>query len=120
MRAHGRSAVETAEQLCAVLERIASALVVLDNAALLAAEVTLADLVASFGTDCPPAAADRAAVEAIVRRGRTALLRCRRLGGSFTSVARARLAACAVPDTYTRVGVAADQSAPASTVKATI
>jgi hypothetical protein len=119
MSAVSQSAVEKAEELCAVLERIAGALVNLDNDALLAAESTLAALVSSFETTDPAVAPDRAAVEALVRRGRAALMRCRRLGASFTGVARG-LAAHTTSDTYNSVGAVADPSGPSSTVRATI
>ena len=105
--------------MCEVLERIADALLNLDNEALLAAEVTLAELVGSFQSHRPSAASDRAEVEAIVGRGRAALMRCRRLGASFTGVARARLATCAALD-YNRIGAVADPAGPSPTVRATI
>ena len=120
MSAGGHSAMEQAERLCEVLERMAGALVALDNEALLAAESTLAELVGSFNTAFPAGVADRAAVEAVVQRGRTALMRCRRLGASFTGVARARMSSLATLDTYNRVGAVADPSGPSPSVRATI
>lgn len=120
MSTGSQSGLEQAERLCDVLERIAGALVELDNEALLAAESTLAELVSAFQTMAPCAPADRAAVEAIVHRGRAALMRCRRLGASFTGIARARLSAYATLDTYNNVGAVADPSGPSPTVRATI
>jgi hypothetical protein len=120
MSSGSRSGLEQAERLCGVLERIAGALVELDNEALLAAESTLAELVSAFQTMAPCTAADRASVEAVVRRGRAALMRCRRLGASFTGIARARLSASATLDTYNSLGAVAEASGPSPTVRATI
>jgi hypothetical protein len=120
MSSGSQSGLEQAERLCEVLERIARALVELDNEALLGAESTLAELVSSFQAMAPCTAVDRAAVEAVVQRGRAALMRCRRLGASFTGIARARLSTCATVDTYNSVGAVADPSGPSPTVRATI
>ena len=120
MIAERNRAVDTTERLCEVLERIAGALVDLDNEALLAAEVTLAELIGTCAADEGAPAPDRAAVEAVVARGRTALMRCRRLGASFTGMTRARLSARATLDTYNRTGGAAGACGPAPTVHATV
>ena len=114
----GRSqALETATQICETLERVAAALVDLDGPALLDAESTLATLVASFE---PKACAqdDRTAVEAVVRRGHAALLRCRRLGTSFTSVVRARSSAYGA--TYDQAGVLAGAAGSPATIRTAI
>jgi hypothetical protein len=114
-------AIEAAERLCEVLEQVAAAMVTLDNEALLVAEVKLAELVGGFQADRTVAAPEPAVVEALVRRGRNALMRCRRLGASYTAVTRARLAMASTSDTYNRVGtVTAPVGPSSSTVRATI
>ncbi len=120
MSAESRSVVDATEQLCVVLERIAAALVRLDNEALLAAEAELASLVGTFDDVAPAGVPDRALLEAQVRRGRAALMRCHRLGTSFTAIARARLAGRSTFDTYTRIGAVADSRGPSPTVRASI
>jgi hypothetical protein len=120
MSAGSRSVVDAAGQLCVVLERIAEALVRLDNEALLNAEADLAPLVGTFDAVTPAGVADRALLEAWVRRGRAALMRCHRLGASFTAIARARLAACSAFDTYSRAGAVVDPRGPSPTVRAAI
>jgi hypothetical protein len=114
------SPLETAERLCETLERVADALMDVDNDTLLATEATLVELVASIDTGAQAAAMDRLAVEAVVRRGRTALMRCRRLAASFMAVARARVSLCTPRDTYNRAGALADASSPSPTVRAAI
>ena len=80
---------QSAERLCETLERIGDALVALDVDTLLETEETLGRLLAAVGRASQ--SDDRAALEPLIRRGRAALVRCRRLGGAFTSVARSRL-----------------------------
>jgi hypothetical protein len=77
----------SAERLCETLERIGDALVALDLDTLLETEETLSQLLAAIGRQRPTD--NHAAVELLVNRGRTALLRCRT--GAFASFARARL-----------------------------
>ncbi len=121
MSAGNGSAIEAAERLCEVLEQVAAAMVALDNEALLVAEVKLAELVGGFKADRTDAQPDPAVVEALVRRGRNALMRCRRLGASYTAVTRARLAMTSTSDTYNRVGaVSAAMAVSSSAVRATI
>ena len=114
------SALMLAEGLCATLEDVARGLVLLDVDALLATERTLADVVGAFDASSPLPAAERAAVEAAVRRGRLALLRCRRLGASFTSIARVRVSACRGADTYDRAGRLGDRAGASSQVEARV
>jgi hypothetical protein len=84
--------LESAERLCTTLERIGDALVALDPKTLLETEETLSRLVTALGAQA--AAHDAAAIEPLVRRGREALLRCRRLGESYGGMARVRLQLC--------------------------
>lgn len=110
------SVVEASERLCGVLDQIGDALVDLDLEALLMSAEALAALVAVLPAQ-PVEDLDPAAVAAVVRRARAALLRCRRLGTSFGAVARARLPACAGAERYGRGGDYVDQQPVASTVK---
>jgi len=110
--------LETATRLCETLERIATALIDFDRDTLLETEATLAALVASFdprGLD----QADRKSLEAVVRRGRVALLRCQRLGASFSSLLRARLTAYGAT-TYDHAGIMAGAARSAATVRESI
>ena len=80
---------QSAERLCETLERIGDALVALDVETLLETEETLGRLLAAVGRASQTE--DRSGLEPLIKRGRAALVRCRRLGGAFTSVARSRL-----------------------------
>ena len=84
--------IETAERLCATLERIGDALVDLDTATLLETEDTLGRLLAVLASGDVPDGAAR--LEPVVRRCREALLRCRRLGASHSEIAKVRLPLC--------------------------
>jgi hypothetical protein len=92
--------VESAERLCATLERIGDALVALDIDTLLETEETLGQLLVAIAQD--PCLENRTALDPLACRGRAALLQCRRLGGSFTSVARPRLPLHTGIETYGR------------------
>ena len=92
------SYVASAERLCDTLERIGDALVAIDTATLQQTEDTLARILAALASQSTTQ--DRATVEPLVRRARTALLRCRTLGASFDSVARVRLPLCTGGDGY--------------------
>jgi hypothetical protein len=92
--------VQSAERLCATLERIGDALVALDVETLLETEETLSQLLAAIGRE--HRTVDHAAIEALAERGRAALLRCRLLGSAFTSVARVRLPLHTGVETYSR------------------
>jgi hypothetical protein len=111
------SAADAAERLCEVLEQVAAAMVTLDNEALLVAEVKLAELVGGFRADRTGVPPDPAVVAALVKRGRNALMRCRRLGASYTALTRARLAMVSTADTYNRVGAV---TVPAGSVSSTV
>lgn len=110
--------LESAERLCSILERIGDGLVELDTQTLLDTEETLGRLVAVVASG--GSIDHRAALEPVVRRGREALLRCRRLGASYTSVARVRLHLCTGLDTYDRRGEYAGNAATGSAVRATV
>jgi hypothetical protein len=90
MAMHADPLLDKVERLCETLERIGDALVSVDADALLETEETLAQLLATFDhSSVSPA--DTEALKARIVRARDALLRCRRLGTCFTSVAGARL-----------------------------
>ena len=111
------SLVDSAERLCATLERIGDGLIELDTRTLLDTEETLGRLVAvvASGRNVD----DRAALEPLVRRGREALLRCRRLGAAYTGIARVRLHLCTGLDTYDRSGYV-EAAATGSTMRASV
>ncbi len=107
--------VQCAERLCQTLDRIGDALVDLDAETLLETEETLEQLLrvlAAGGT-----VHDKAALEALVRRAAERLLRCRRLGASFTSFAGARLRMRTGIETYGRDGGYAAPAVSGSAVK---
>jgi hypothetical protein len=81
--------VESADRLCQTLERIGDALVSLDLPTLLETEESLGELLAALAASS--SIHDKAGLQARVTRAREALLRCRRLGASFGSVAGPRL-----------------------------
>lgn len=93
---------DATEQLAGLLNRIGDALVAVDATALLAVEVEVGYAIAALGavTDL----GDRAATIAAARRVSTALLRCRRLGASFSAVARAMGCVGRAADGYDRAG----------------
>ncbi len=93
MTTHADPLLQKVERLCETLERIGDALVSVDADALLETEETLAQLLATFDADPSRHLVDGEALKARVLRARAALLRCRRLGSCFTSVAGARLRA---------------------------
>lgn len=97
-----RTATAVASQLCAALTRVGDALAGVDADALLAAEEALGQAVAAAAIAGD--AADRKAALEAVRRARAALMRCRRLGASFSGVARAMGRAGQVVDGYDRAG----------------
>jgi len=97
-----RTAAAVAGQLGAALTRVGDALALLDADALLAAEEALGQAVAAVVV--AGAAADRASALDAIRHARAALMRCRRLGASFSGVARAMGRAGQVVDGYDRAG----------------
>ena len=110
--------VESAARLCETLERIGDALVALDVQTLLETEETLGRLLAALATEGP--AHDPAALAPLVKRARQALVRCRRLGASFASVARVRLPLSTGIATYNRAGGFAERAVSGSAVEARV
>ena len=74
-------------RLADLLDRTGDALVAVDTEALLAIEAEISGAVAELAVVTE--VGDRPAFLAAARRARAALLRCRRLGASFSGVARA-------------------------------
>jgi hypothetical protein len=109
--------VATATRLCDTLDRLGDALVTLDADTLLETEATLAQLTAALAAGHP--VHDRDGLEAMVRRAATALLRCRRLGASYTSIAGTRLRMIAGAQTYGPTGGYVETAYAGSAVKVT-
>lgn len=107
--------VQTAERLCETLERIGDALVAIDSQTLLETEETLECLLSALaaGRDVQ----DKPALEAVVHRAADALLRCRRLGASFSSIAGTRLRMRTGVETYGRDGEYTEHAVSGSAVK---
>ena len=94
---------DAAAELAAALDRVGDALVRVDSDALLAAEIAVSGAMAGLAA-VRDACDVRRAMDA-VRMAQAALLRCRRLGASVSSVSRALLrAGDAAPDGYSRAG----------------
>jgi hypothetical protein len=91
MATHADPLLDTVDRLCTTLERIGDALVSVDADALLETEETLARLLTTFDAASAECPADADALKARIERARSALVRCRRLGACFTSIAGARL-----------------------------
>ena len=89
-------------QLSNALDRIGDALVSLDTEALLAAEASLVPAMSAL--DAMESISDPEAAVGACRRARTALLRCRRLGASFSHIARAFSGVGSLGDGYDRAG----------------
>jgi hypothetical protein len=109
--------VETAQRLCETLDRIGDALVALDTETLLDTEATLEQLLAALASG--HTVQDRAALEALVRRAAASLLRCRRLGASFTGIAGARLRLRSGVEAYGRDGGFYEPAVSGSAVRVT-
>jgi len=92
-----------AQDICTALERLCRALVRVDLDEAIAVEAEIARLVSMFDAATSATTDDRAAIEATVARGRAALLQCRRLGASFSSITR-QSATSGVLDGYGRTG----------------
>lgn len=107
--------VETAERLCSTLERIGDALVALDADTLLETEETLGQLLAALAASGE--VQNKPALEASVNRARQALLRSRRLGASFTSLAGARLRMRSGLETYGHHGGYLEPAVSGASVK---
>lgn len=97
------------DQLCEALGGIGDALADIDLDRMLAAEPQLRDAMAALAAT--PAIADKAAAKAGCERARAALLRCRRLGATFSRAARALNGATTVGDAYDKSGAHVDSAA---------
>jgi hypothetical protein len=113
-----RGTVEAVEHLCHALDRVGDALVTVDGDALLAAEVDLGAAAAGFTVSVDDG--DRRALLDAVRRTRAALLRCRRLGASFTGVSRALNQVGRDIDGYDRAGGYVERGRARSSVQARV
>jgi hypothetical protein len=102
--------------LCCALDRIGDALVGLDAEALLAAEELLGGSMAALAASRE--VLDRGAALGAGRHARAALLRCRRLGASFSGMSRA-LAHLGGGDNYDRAGTYVQPAGGLSSLKAT-
>ena len=107
--------VDATERLTGLLNRIGDALVSVDAAALLAAEAELSVAIAAVGNTS--AVGDHAAVLVAARRASAALLRCRRLGASFSGVARALGRVGRQADGYDRAGSYVESAGVRSSVQ---
>lgn len=108
-----------AERLCETLDRIGDALVAVDASTLLETEETLGRLLEALAVP-HDVVHDKEAIERLVRRGREALLKCRRLGASFTSLARVRLQLRSGVETYGRGGDYVEPGVSGAAVRVTI
>ena len=99
----GATPLRLAQDICTALERLCQALVRVDLGEAIAVEAEIARLVSTFDAGTQTTADDRAAIEATVARGRAALLQCKRLGASFSSLTR-QSATGSVLDSYSRSG----------------
>jgi hypothetical protein len=114
-----RGGVHAVEHLGSVLERIADALVALDCQAMLSLDADLAAALKSLDTS--PIADDGEALVAAARRAQRALLRCRRLGGSLSSLSRTLTRASGAAIAYDRTGtVVGGSSAPVRAVQVSV
>ena len=104
----GDSMIGAVQHVTALLERIAAALVALDVNELLAAESELGAALAALASVSQ--AGDRQEARAAVREAQAVLLRCRRLGVSFTSAVRAMDSVNHAPARYDRAGSYVEQS----------
>ena len=102
IRSSSDSAAEATARLADLLDRIGDALVAIDAEALLGVEADLFTAVAALGA-LTEVGGDHVVYEAAAKRARAGLLRCRRLGASFSGIARS-LARVGRPATYDREG----------------
>jgi hypothetical protein len=110
--------VESAERLCQTLERIGDALVSLDAQTLLDTEESLAQMLAALTAS--RSIHDKAALRDRVTRAREALLRCRRLGASYGSIAGPRLRLRSGSELYGRTGEYIEQAVSGAEVKVAV
>lgn len=119
MSAHPRTAADAAGDIRLALADVADALVRLDHDAMLDAETALGRALTGLGNVTAPG--DRAAAGAALGQARAELLRCRRLGASFSSVSRALLRLTQpASDAYTREGVYVDHRGGTVSVRARV
>lgn len=107
--------VRIAERLCHTLDRIGDALVAVDAETLLETEETLHRLLSALAGG--HAVQDKPALEALIGRAAEALVRCRRLGASFTAIAGTRLRMRTGIEAYDRDGGYVQHAVSGSTVK---
>jgi hypothetical protein len=105
-------AVDAMQQLARVLDRIGDALAAVDATALLAVETELVGMLAKM--DAVTRVDDRTAARAASRQASTALVRCRRLGASFSGVTRALARGGRAADGYDCMGGYVERAAPVS------
>jgi hypothetical protein len=97
------SAVVAADELCRVLDQLGNALAEVNLEMLLQTEQRLSHALRALQlSDWQHR--DQRFIGDLVERGRSALLRCRRLGASFSAIAAARVQACSGSDAYNRDG----------------
>lgn len=104
-----------AERLCETLERIGDALVAIDAETLVETQDTLEQLVSALNAG--GAVEDVDALKRTARRAATALLRCRRLGASFSGIAGTRLRLRTGVETYGRTGSFVEPAVSGAAVK---
>lgn len=107
--------VRSAERLCETLDRIGDALVSLDPETLLETQETLEQLLSAIGAGGE--VEDKDALIRLAKRAAAALLRCRRLGASFSGIAGTRLRLRTGVETYGRTGSFVEPPAAGITVK---
>jgi hypothetical protein len=105
-------------QLSSTLDRIGDALVSVDVDALLAAEASLAPALSALAV--LESISDPEATVAACRRARTALLRCRRLGASFSNIAHSFSRVGSLGDGYDRVGAYVPSAGAATALRVRI
>jgi len=114
-----RTAADAASDLHEALARVATALATTDADAMLEAEMGLGRALTAIGNITKPG--DRRTAAADLGRARAGLLRCRRLGASFTSLSRALLrVGDTTPNGYTRAGGYVDRLAGVVSVRVTV
>ena len=104
-----------AERLCETLERIGDALVSIDAETLVDTQETLEQLVSAL--NAPTDVHDKDALKRTARRAASALMRCRRLGASFSGIAGTRLRLRTGLETYGPTGSFAETAASGVAVK---
>lgn len=106
-----------AERLCETLERIGDALVAVDAETLLDTQETLEQLVSALRNGGDVDESEKAALQRTVQRAAFALMRCRRLGASFSRMAGTRLRLRTGVEAYGRTGTFVEPVVAGATVK---